>query len=195
MIISIDTFRSEIAEKAVGEYQANIINDVTAGNADNEMFAKIAKLQIPYIIMHMQGTPATMQNKPDYHDVLSEIIGYLAKKSEELKKLGVNDIIADPGFGFGKTMDQNYRILSHMSEMRILDLPIVAGLSRKSMIYKELKVTPGEALIGTTVLNTIALEQGANILRVHDVKEAKQTVQLYFKTREEGKNYLMQLSD
>jgi len=195
VIISVDTFRSEIAKKAVTEFGTSIINDVSAGNADPKMFETIAALQVPYIIMHMQGNPHTMQLKPHYKDIINEIIGFLAKKSEELKKLGVNDIIADPGFGFGKTIEQNYQLLNHLSSLEILDLPILAGISRKSMIYKELNILPEEALLGTTILNTLALERGTDILRVHDVKEAKQTIQLYLKTREEGKNYLQQLSD
>jgi dihydropteroate synthase len=194
-VISIDTSRSEIAEKAVSEFRADIINDVTAGNADPRMFETIAGLQIPYIIMHMQGNPQNMQIKPDYRNILTDIIVFLSKKSEELKKLGVIDIIIDPGFGFGKTLNHNYQILNNLSSLCILDLPILAGISRKSMIYKELGITAEDALNGTTILNTLALERGADILRVHDVKEAKQTVQLFLKTKEEGKNYLQQLSD
>jgi dihydropteroate synthase len=195
IIISVDTFRSEIANKAVKEFGVNIINDIFAGNADPKMFETIAGLQIPYVIMHMQGNPQTMQTTHHYTDIIAEIIQFLAKKSEELKKLGVNDIIADPGFGFGKTTAQNYQLLDHLQTFEMLDLPIIAGISRKSMIYKELGGSPEEALNGTSVLNTMALERGASILRVHDVKEAKQTVQLYLKTREEGKNYLQQMPD
>jgi dihydropteroate synthase len=195
IILSVDTSRSEIAKKVVNEFDVNIINDISAGNADPEMFETIATLQVPYVIMHMQGNPQTMQVKPHYKDILTKIIGFLVKKSEELKKLGVNDIIADPGFGFGKTIEQNYLLLSHLQSFKILDLPILVGLSRKSMIYKELGIVAEEALNGTTVINTLALERGAGILRVHDVKEAKQTVQLFLKTREEGKNYLQQMPD
>jgi dihydropteroate synthase len=195
LVISVDTYRSEIANKAVKEFNVNIINDISAGNADPEMFETIANLQIPYIIMHMLGNPQTMQASPHYEDLITEIIGFLTKKSEELKKLGVNDIIVDPGFGFGKTMEQNYQILNHLKSFDILDMPILAGISRKSMIYKELGVLSEDALNGTIVLNTMALERGANILRVHDVKEARQTIQLFRKTREEGKNYLEQMRD
>jgi dihydropteroate synthase len=195
VIISVDTSRSEIAKESVNRFGVDIINDVTSGNGDNLMFETIAKLQIPYIIMHMQGNPQTMQLKPEYENIIIEIISFLANKSEELKKIGVNDLIVDPGFGFGKTREQNYRILSHFSALKILDLPILAGISRKSMIHKELNISAEESLNGTTVLNTLALDRGATILRVHDVKEAKQTIKLFLKTREEGKNYLQQLSD
>jgi dihydropteroate synthase len=194
-LISVDTFRSEIAKRAVYDFGVDIINDISAGNSDPKMLETMAELQVPYIIMHMQGNPLIMQINPQYKDIIGEIIGFLAHKIEKLRKLGLNDILIDPGFGFGKSLEQNYQILSNLASLNILGLPIIVGISRKSMIYKELEITPEEALNGTTILNTMALEHGAKILRVHDVKEAKQTIQLYLKTKEEGRNYLQQLSD
>ncbi len=175
---SLDTFRSTIAQKAVEQYGIAIINDISAGNLDNNMFATIKKLQVPYIIMHMQGTPKTMQINPTYNNVTSDIIKFFSEKISKLYELGVNDIIIDPGFGFGKTIEHNYTLLRHLDHFKILDHPILVGVSRKSMIYKTLNITPTEALNGTTVLHTISLLKGANILRVHDVKEAKEVIKL-----------------
>ncbi|MBN2521063.1 MAG: dihydropteroate synthase [Bacteroidales bacterium] len=177
-IFSIDTFRSEIARKAVLEYGISIINDISAGNMDENMFNAISELKVPYIIMHMQGTPENMQKNPVYEHVTNEIIQFFAHKVEILKLLGVNDVIIDPGFGFGKELTHNYQLLNSLDTFKIFELPVLVGISRKSMIYKLLGNNPSESLNGTTVLNTISLLNGANILRVHDVKEAKEVVQL-----------------
>lgn len=178
IIISIDTFRSEIAKAAIEE-GACIINDISAGQFDEKMFTTIAKLQVPYIIMHIQGTPENMQVAPHYKNVVQEVLYYFSEKINQLVQLGVNDIIIDPGFGFGKTVEHNYDLLNHLDFFRTLNLPILAGVSRKSMINKVLGTKPKSALNGTTVLNTMALMKGANILRVHDVKEAVETVKLF----------------
>ncbi len=177
-IFSIDTFRSEITRKAVLEYGISIINDISAGNMDKNMFKTISELKVPYIIMHMQGTPENMQKKPIYEHVTNDIIQFFAHKVENLKLLGVNDIIIDPGFGFGKELNHNYQLLNSLDVFKIFELPVLVGISRKSMIYKVLGKDPSESLNGTTVLNTISLLKGANILRVHDIKEAKEVVQL-----------------
>lgn len=177
-IISLDTYRSNIAKKAVEKYGVSIINDISGGNFDENMFKTVAELKVPYVLMHIKGTPQTMQKNPIYKDVISEISLYFSKKVEELKLLGVSDIILDPGFGFGKTIEHNYTILKNLKDFSIFNLPILAGVSRKSMIFKYLNIKPQEALNGTTVLNTFALERGAKILRVHDVKQAVETVKL-----------------
>jgi len=184
IIISIDTFRPEVARKMILEYKIDIINDITAGGENEEMFQIIAEFKVPYIIMHMQGEPGTMQQKPQYPDVVDEVLLYLAKKTSSLRKLGVNDIIVDPGFGFGKTLDHNYQLLANLSVFCSLELPILVGLSRKSMISRFLNTSPDDALNGTTALHMFALNQSANILRVHDVKEAVETRNLYYKLRE-----------
>jgi dihydropteroate synthase len=178
IIISVDTFRSSVAEMAVKEYDVDIINDISAGDADKDMFSMIASLSVPYIMMHMKGTPMDMQVNPVYDDVVEEILLYFSEKVQKAKLAGICDIIIDPGFGFGKTLDHNYRILSRLDDFKILELPVLAGFSRKSMIYKALDITSREALNGTSVLNTIALMKGADILRVHDVREAVQTIKL-----------------
>ena len=178
--ISIDTFRSNVAEEAVN-VGAGIINDISAGEMDERMFNLVAELQVPYIAMHMKGTPQTMQKNPVYDDLMQEILLYFSEKVNKLRQLNVNDIILDPGFGFGKTLEHNYEILNKFELFQNLDLPILTGVSRKSMINKVLGTTPDNALNGTTVLNTIALTRGTNILRVHDVKEAKQAVMLFQK--------------
>ncbi|WP_432670911.1 dihydropteroate synthase [Flavobacterium sp. SM2513] len=178
IILSIDTFRSPVAEKAI-EAGASIINDISAGNLDTEMMKTIAKLQVPYIMMHMKGTPKTMQSLTQYEDVLKEMMLYFAEKINLARSLGINDLIVDPGYGFAKTTEQNFEVL-HKSELfKHLNVPILAGLSRKSMIYKTLDCSSKQALNGTTVLNTLALTKGANILRVHDVKEAMETIALF----------------
>lgn len=176
-IISIDTFHSKVASAAV-HTGASIVNDVSAGNIDADMIATVAQLQVPYICMHMKGTPATMQLQPRYENLAKEILDFFIVKTAECKKAGIKDIIIDPGFGFGKTIAHNFELLKDLSIFKMLELPILAGLSRKSTIYKTLKIDVSEALNGTTVLNTIALLNGANILRVHDVKEAKETILL-----------------
>jgi len=176
-IISIDTFRAKVAEETILA-GAHIINDIASGDMDDKMFETVARLQVPYIMMHMQGTPQNMQQNPVYDNVLLDVIDYLAKKIDMLKKLKVHDVIIDPGFGFGKTIEHNYELLNQMQEFKIFKLPVLAGFSRKGMIYKVLKNTAAEALNGTTILNTIALQKGAKILRVHDVKEAVECVKL-----------------
>jgi len=176
-IISIDTFRAKVAEETVLA-GAHIINDIASGDMDELMFDTVAKLQVPYMIMHMQGTPQNMQQNPVYGNVLLEVIDYLAKKVEALKALHIHDVIIDPGFGFGKTIEHNYELLNQMEAFKIFKLPILVGFSRKGMIYKTLGNTAAEALNGTSVLNTIALQKGAGILRVHDVREAVECVRL-----------------
>ena len=176
-IVSVDTFRSEVAEKAVNS-GASIVNDISAGELDPNMFNCIAELGIPYIMMHMHGSPQTMQNKPIYNSVVNDIITNLSKKIFRARELGIIDIVIDPGFGFGKTLEHNYQILNDLSFFKELDCPILVGISRKSMIYKLLNNDPKNALNGTTCLNTVALSKGANILRVHDVKEAKEIIKL-----------------
>ncbi len=178
LIISVDTFRSEVAQQVVNEFNVDIINDISAGDLDKNMFDTIAKLQVPYIIMHMRGTPRTMQNDPQYRNVVQEIMSYFSKRVEQLKILGVNDVMLDPGFGFGKSVDHNFQLLKHLSDFKIFELPVLVGLSRKSMINNVLNTTPDKALNGTSVLHTIALLNGANILRVHDVKEAREAISL-----------------
>lgn len=177
--LSIDTFRADVA-KACIEAGAHMINDVSGGGLDNQMFATVAALQVPYILMHMRGTPETMQQLTDYTDIVTDITVYFSERISALRALGVKDIILDPGFGFAKTMDQNYELLLRMDELHYLGAPILGGVSRKSMIYKKLGITPQEALPGTIALNTLLLERGAHILRVHDVKETKQIVDLFF---------------
>lgn len=176
--VSVDTFRSSIARTVVEEYGAAIINDISGGQLDKNMFPTIAALKVPYILMHMRGTPKTMQQQADYNHLTADIIKYFSEKVDELFQLGVNDIILDPGFGFSKTLEQNYELMNHLADFRLFGLPILVGISRKSMIYKLLGNTPAESLNGTTVLNTFALLNGANILRVHDVKEAVEAVRI-----------------
>lgn len=177
-VVSVDTFRADVARMCVEEYGVAIINDIAAGEMDANMFHTVAALNVPYIMMHMQGTPQSMQQHPHYDNLLKEVFLYFALKVQQLRDLGVKDIILDPGFGFGKTMEHNYELLSHLEEFRIFELPLLVGVSRKSMIYRLLDITPQEALNGTTVLDTICLLKGADILRVHDVKEAVETVRI-----------------
>jgi len=181
IILSIDTFRRQVAHEAV-EAGGSLINDISGGNLDKNMFSTIAKLQVPYIMMHMVGTPQNMQSNVTYDDLLKDIILYFSKKIFELRQLGVNDLIIDPGFGFSKTLDQNFEILQKMQLLNTFKLPILAGLSRKSMLYKVLNTSPDKALNATTAANMIALNQGAAILRVHDVKEAKEAIMIYEKS-------------
>ena len=175
ILISIDTFRSNVATKCVN-IGACMINDISAGNMDVKMFTTVAKLQVPYIIMHMQGTPQTMQKSPKHVDIVHEVIYYFSKKINELHALNVNDIIIDVGFGFGKTAEQNYQLLKNLSLLKNLEVPILTGISRKSMLYKLLDIKPAKALNATTVANTMSLLNGTNILRVHDVKEAVEAI-------------------
>lgn len=184
-IISVDTFRSEVAKMSVEEYGAAIVNDISAGDLDGNMFDTVARMRVPYIIMHMKGRPATMQQAPKYDDVVSEVVMYLAGKVAALRERGVADIIIDPGFGFGKTLEHNYELLAHLSALHELECPLLVGMSRKSMVYRLLEQTPEEALNGTTVVNTMALLQGANILRVHDVRAAVEAVRICEKMKEQ----------
>lgn len=177
-IISVDTFRADVAAMCVEEFGVAIINDIAAGEMDPHMFDTVARLNVPYIMMHMQGTPQTMQTTPHYDNLIKEIFLYFAAKIEQLHAKGVKDIILDPGFGFGKTVAHNYELLNQLQEFSLFEMPVLVGVSRKSMIYKLLGGTPFEALNGTTALNTISLLKGANILRVHDVKEAVETVKI-----------------
>jgi dihydropteroate synthase len=177
-VISVDTFRAGVAREAISDCGAHMINDISGGEADPDMFRLVAELKVPYIMMHMQGTPATMQSNPVYDDVVADILVWFGKKIVHLHSMGVKDIIIDPGFGFGKSAAHNFDLLHRLGEFSVAGVPVLAGLSRKSMIWRSLGLTPGEALNGTTVLNTIALMNGADIIRVHDVKEAKQAVKL-----------------
>ena len=182
-VISVDTFRADVAKMCAEEYGVAIINDISAGQMDEQMFPTIARLGIPYIIMHMKGTPQDMQVNPQYGHFLKEVFYYFSEKVQRLRDLGVKDIIIDPGFGFGKNLEHNYELMNHLEEFSLFELPLLVGVSRKSMIYKLLDITPQEALNGTTVLNTVALLKGANILRVHDVKEAVETVRIVGKMK------------
>lgn len=177
-IISVDTFRSEVAVAAV-EAGASMINDVSAGSLDDTMFTTVARLGVPYIAMHMRGTPQTMQGLTDYQDIVLDIIDYFHKKLHTLRQLGVKDVAIDPGFGFSKTVSQNFHLLHHLQTFSILQRPVLVGLSRKSMIWRTLETDPASALNGTTALNTIALIKGADILRVHDVREANELIKLF----------------
>ncbi|MHA6246350.1 dihydropteroate synthase [Pontibacter sp. CAU 1760] len=180
-VISVDTFRATVAEASI-RAGAAIINDISGGTLDAGMFAKVARLQVPYILMHMRGTPQTMTTLAKYDDVVMEVVDELQAKVAELKQLGVKDIILDPGFGFAKTISHNFELLRRLVELRIFGLPVLAGLSRKSMVYKTLGIAQADALTGTIALNMMALMKGAAILRVHDVQETKQTIELYKKT-------------
>lgn len=178
LIISIDTYHAKVAAQCINN-GAHIINDISAGNIDDKMFEVIADKGVPYIMMHMQGTPENMQENPTYDHLINDIIDYFLEKVSQLRELGVKDIVVDPGFGFGKTMEHNYQILKHLTSFSLLELPLLTGLSRKSMIYKYLETDAKQSLNGTTALNMLALQNGAQILRVHDVKAAKETIKLY----------------
>ena len=177
-ILSVDTFRAEVARRAVEDFGVAIVNDISGGELDSAMFETVADLNVPYILMHMKGNPLTMQNNPTYENLEHELILYFSEKLKVLNMLGVKDVIIDPGFGFAKSLDHNFELLARLNDFRVFDLPILAGFSRKSMIYKLLNIRPEDALNGTTVLNTIALLKGASILRVHDVREAVEAIQL-----------------
>ncbi len=181
--LSIDTFRAEIADKVVNQFGSCIINDISGGTMDEKMYETIGELQVPYIMMHIKGTPQNMQINPTYGKLMEEMIDFFRVRIEDLNKYGVKDVILDPGFGFGKTLDHNYEILGKLMEFKSLDLPLLIGLSRKSMIYRLLGGDPTTSLNGTTALNMMALEGGANILRVHDVKEAVECVNLHTKIK------------
>jgi dihydropteroate synthase len=176
-LLSIDTFHSDVANVCI-EHGAAIINDISAGGLDEKMFEVIAKHQVPYVMMHMRGTPQTMQQLTDYEDVMKEILFYFSQKIAKARQFGINDLILDPGFGFAKTMEQNFVLMQQLELLQMTELPILVGVSRKSMVYKTLETTADKALNGTTVLNTVALTKGAKILRVHDVKEAVECVKL-----------------
>lgn len=184
-IVSVDTFRADVAAMCVEEFGVNIINDISAGDMDESMFDTVARLNVPYIMMHMKGTPQNMQQAPSYTHLTEEIIYYFAQKIQTLEARGVKDIIIDPGFGFGKTLEHNYELLNHLEQFGILNHPILVGVSRKSMIYKLLECTPGEALNGTSVINTLAMTKGANILRVHDVRPCVEAVRIFQKMNEQ----------
>jgi dihydropteroate synthase len=177
ILLSVDTFRSQVAKLAI-ENGVAMVNDISAGMLDKKMIETVAKLQVPYIMMHMRGNPQTMQSLANYEDVVKEMIFYFSERIQLARSFGMNDILIDPGFGFAKTLEQNYEVLQKLELFSILELPLLAGISRKSMIYKTLENSAEEALNGTTVLNTIALQKGAKILRVHDVKEAVECVKL-----------------
>ncbi len=182
--ISVDTFRADVAEWCIREYQVNIINDISGGEMDAHMFNVVAETGVPYIMMHMKGTPQTMMKHTSYENIVAELLQWFSLRIDRLTRMGAKDIIIDPGFGFSKTLEGNYELMNHLSEFMSLGLPILVGISRKSMIYKLLDSTPENSLNGTTVLNTLALLGGANILRVHDVKAAEETVKIMMKTLE-----------
>ena len=177
-VVSVDTFRADVAKMCVEEYGVQIINDISGGELDERMFSTVAELGVPYILMHMKGDPQTMQNGPHYDDLLSEMLRYFGTKVQQLHELGVKDIVLDPGFGFAKTLEHNYELMNRMQDLQVLELPMLVGISRKSMIYRLLGTSPEEALNGTSVLNTLALLKGASILRAHDVKEAVEVVRI-----------------
>lgn len=177
-IISIDTVRAKVAQQAI-ETGAHLINDISAGQFDENLYQTVADLGIPYVLMHMQGTPKTMQQEPNYDDVVQDVLDFFIQEVGKLRNLGVKDIVLDPGFGFGKSIDHNYALLANMHIFKMLDLPTLVGVSRKSMIYKYLNISPEEALNGTSTLHLTALQQGAKILRAHDVKEAMEVIKLH----------------
>lgn len=177
-IISVDTFRADVAKMCVRDYGVHIINDISGGELDKAMFHTVGRLGVPYILMHMQGEPRTMQMAPHYDNVTAEVIEYLARRAQQLRDHGVKDIILDPGFGFGKTLEHNYELMHHLEDFHELHMPLLVGISRKSMIYRLLGGTPYDALNGTTVLNTLALMKGAHILRVHDVRPAVEAAKI-----------------
>ena len=178
VLISVDTFRADVARRCVEQWGADIINDISGGTLDEEMFSTVASLGVPYVLTHTRGTPATMSSMTDYGDVAADVLEWMARRIDELRQMGVADVIADPGFGFAKDVEQNYRLLTCLGAFHALNAPLLVGVSRKRMVYMPLGITPDEALNGTTVVNTMALERGAHILRVHDVKAAVQAVTL-----------------
>lgn len=177
-VVSIDTFRADVAKMCVEEFGAAIVNDISAGEMDKDMFPVVARLGVPYVMMHMQGTPQDMQRNPHYTHLLGEVLRYFSEKVQRLRDLGAKDLILDPGFGFGKTLAHNYELLAGMEELAVFELPVLVGVSRKSMIYNLLECTPDDALNGTSVVNALALTKGADILRVHDVKPAVEAVKI-----------------
>lgn len=178
VVISVDTFRADVARRCVEQWGADIINDISGGTLDEEMFSTVASLGVPYVLTHTRGTPATMSSMTDYGDVAADVLEWMARRIDELRQMGVADVIADPGFGFAKDVEQNYMLLTCLDAFHALNAPLLVGVSRKRMVYMPLGISPDEALNGTTVVNTMALERGAHILRVHDVKAAVQAVTL-----------------
>ncbi len=187
-ILSVDTYRASVARRCVEEWGADVINDISGGTIDDEMFTTVAQLQVPYVLMHMRGTPETMSSLTDYQNVAGDVLEWMARRIDHLRQLGVADVIVDPGFGFAKNLEQNYQLMARLNAFHILDAPLLVGVSRKRMIYTPLDCGPEDALIGTTVINTIALMQGAHILRVHDVKAAAEAVKLTTMLRDCSKN-------
>ena len=185
-IVSVDTFRASIAERCVGEYGVDIVNDISSGQLDRAMIPTVARLKVPYVMMHMRGNPHTMQDFTDYGDVAADVMRFLGDRMKEAAYAGISDIILDPGFGFSKTLDQNYELLARMELLRELGYPLLVGVSRKSMVYKLLDTSPEQSLNATTAVNTLALLKGASILRVHDVREAVEAVAVVEKFREES---------
>lgn len=185
-IVSVDTFRASIAERCVGEYGVDIVNDISSGQLDRAMIPTVARLKVPYVMMHMRGNPHTMQDFTDYGDVAADVMRFLGDRMKEAAYAGISDIILDPGFGFSKTLDQNYELLARMELLRELGYPLLVGVSRKSMVYKLLGIGPEQSLNATTAVNTLALLKGASILRVHDVREAVEAVAVVEKFREES---------
>lgn len=177
-IVSVDTFRADVARMCVEEYGVSMINDISAGELDRNMFKTVASLGVPYIMMHMRGNPGNMQNAPSYDNLIKEIIMFFAERVQMMRDLGQKDIIIDPGFGFGKTLEHNYQLMNNLEQLKVLELPILVGISRKSMIYNLLATSPEQALNGTSILNTTALLKGASILRVHDVKECVECIKI-----------------
>ena len=186
-VISVDTYRASVAEAAVTNAGASIINDISGGEMDSGMFPLVTKLNVPYIMMHMQGTPETMQQSPHYDDVVADILVWFGSRVAKLRGAGVTDIILDPGFGFGKSSADNFEMLRRFSAFRIAGLPLMAGISRKSMVWKTLNINPDEALVGTAALNMAALMNGASLLRVHDVREAREVITLFEKIYPSGR--------
>jgi len=185
-VLSVDSFRAGIAANVIEKYKVDIINDISGGSIEPEILDVVASAEVPYITMHMQGNPQTMQNNPVYKHVVKEVLDYFIKHISLLRDKGINDIIIDPGFGFGKTIDHNYQLLAGLDVFQMLELPVLVGLSRKSMVYKLLGTSPDEALTGTIALNFVALQKGASILRVHDVREAVETISIYKKLSDES---------
>ena len=177
-ILSVDTYRADVARRCVEEWGVEMINDISGGTLDDDMFATVAQLHVPYVLMHMRGTPDTMSSLTDYDNVTADVLEWMARRIDELRQLGVADVIADPGFGFAKTVKQNFELLNGLEAFHALDAPLLVGVSRKRMIYTPLDCTAEEALNGTTIVNTLALERGAHILRVHDVRAAVEAVKL-----------------
>lgn len=183
VVVSVDTFRADVARRCVEEWNVGIINDIAGGNLDPEMWDTVADLDVPYVLMHMRGNPKTMGSLTEYKDVTAETLSALAEKTALLREKGVRDVVIDPGFGFAKTVEQNYQLLSDLKEFKIIGAPVLVGISRKTMIWKPLEITPDNAANGTTVLNTIALLNGADILRVHDVRNAVEAIKLVSQLR------------